>query len=100
MVFFGKETHYVQPNRIFWLHEKQVHAPGCEEIPFRCILVYLYREVENLYNIEDKNREKKCPCRWVNCKRHGDCAACMAHHQAEGKYPVACQRKVPRKKNP
>lgn len=33
-----------------------------------------------------------CPCKRVKCKRHGDCAACRAHHQEKNKHPVACDR--------
>ena len=22
----------------------------------------------------------RCPCKKTDCERHGDCAACMAHH--------------------
>lgn len=41
---------------------------------------------------------KKCSCKWVKCPRHGDCAACRAHHlhKAERPFPF-CESK---KKNP
>lgn len=36
----------------------------------------------------------KCPCRWKNCKRHGDCTACKEHHQKVKKdCPPACERR-------
>lgn len=36
----------------------------------------------------------KCSCRWKNCKRHGDCAACRAHHAQHAKHPLpACEKK-------
>ena len=34
---------------------------------------------------------ENCPCRRVNCPRHGDCAACRAHHRdSQRKRP--CER--------
>lgn len=36
----------------------------------------------------------KCPCRWKNCKRHGDCTACKEHHQKVKKDCLpACERR-------
>lgn len=38
----------------------------------------------------------KCPCRWKNCKRHGDCTACKEHHQKVKKDCLpACERVNP-----
>lgn len=38
---------------------------------------------------------KTCPCARRNCPRHGDCAACRAHHAREGaRYPCACERRA------
>lgn len=35
-----------------------------------------------------------CPCKRVKCERHGDCAACRAHHHASQRKPLtACKRK-------
>lgn len=37
---------------------------------------------------------EKCPCKKTDCKRHGDCAACRAHHAKSKKNkPVACEKK-------
>ena len=34
-----------------------------------------------------------CPCKRVKCERHGDCAACRAHHLASQRKPLtACER--------
>lgn len=44
---------------------------------------------------------KKCPCRRVNCKRHGDCAACREHHHNVHKIPLTtCERIEAKKKKP
>lgn len=32
-----------------------------------------------------------CPCKSVNCERHGNCEACQEHHKAKGNLP-ACER--------
>ena len=37
--------------------------------------------------------EKKCPCRYKSCKRHGDCDACREHHRTVKRMPPACERK-------
>lgn len=35
-----------------------------------------------------------CPCKRVKCERHGDCAACRAHHLASQRKPLtSCERK-------
>lgn len=33
-----------------------------------------------------------CPCKRAKCERHGDCAACRAHHAAKKNAPPACDR--------
>lgn len=34
-----------------------------------------------------------CPCKRVQCERHGNCAACTEHHHAPGKKLLtACER--------
>lgn len=39
------------------------------------------------------NKKIDCPCKRIQCERHGDCAACMAHHHAPGKKLLAaCER--------
>lgn len=41
----------------------------------------------------------QCPCKRTNCPRHGDCAACQAHHAKRGsKHPPFCRR-PPRKES-
>lgn len=41
---------------------------------------------ENEYMVE-------CPCKRLNCSRHGDCAACREHHDSfKSKMRVACDR--------
>lgn len=42
-------------------------------------------------------QKKECPCK-RNCKRHGDCAACLAYHR-DGKKQVktACARLAAKK---
>lgn len=32
-----------------------------------------------------------CPCKRLKCPRHGDCAACLRHHEGN-KHPAACRR--------
>ena len=39
-----------------------------------------------------------CPCRRVNCPRHGDCAACREHHRACGRKPLTDCEKLEQKK--
>ena len=36
---------------------------------------------------------RDCRCKKKNCPRHGDCAACRAHHVESGRR-VACEREV------
>lgn len=36
--------------------------------------------------------KKECPCKRVKCERHGDCAACRAHHAEIKRSPNACER--------
>lgn len=39
-------------------------------------------------------KEKKCSCRFRNCKRHGKCEECIAHHKKHPKHPLpSCQRR-------
>lgn len=33
-----------------------------------------------------------CPCRRINCERHGNCAVCRSHHETSKKVSVACDR--------
>lgn len=42
--------------------------------------------------------KKDCPCKWVKCKRHGNCEECIAHHKTHKKYPQPFCRKIPVKK--
>jgi hypothetical protein len=35
--------------------------------------------------------QASCPCRRTRCPRHGDCAACRAHHAGK-KHAPACDR--------
>lgn len=38
-------------------------------------------------------RQDICPCKRVNCPRHGDCAACREHHHTSGsKKLTRCER--------
>ena len=37
-----------------------------------------------------------CPCKRVNCPRHGDCEACQAHHQVS-KRSRPCERQQAKK---
>ena len=48
-----------------------------------------------------ENRNPSCPCKRAKCERHGNCAACKAHHHADGKMGTTCERlaqKAERKK--
>jgi len=36
----------------------------------------------------------KCNCKWVKCKRHGDCIACIEHHKKNEKHPLPFCMKV------
>lgn len=43
---------------------------------------------------KDEVVTKKCNCRWKNCVRHGECDACIEHHNKSEKYPQPfCKRK-------
>lgn len=35
---------------------------------------------------------ENCPCKRVKCERHGDCAACRAHHSSTKKQLTACDK--------
>lgn len=50
MVFFGKEPHYVQPNRILERMKSELMHRSVKENTLWCILVCLYTGQENLYN--------------------------------------------------
>ena len=38
-----------------------------------------------------------CPCKRVDCPRHGDCAACREHHHASYRKPLTRCEKLARK---
>ena len=38
-----------------------------------------------------------CPCRRVECPRHGDCAACKEHHHSSPRKPLTRCEKLARK---
>ena len=40
---------------------------------------------------------ESCPCRRMNCPRHGDCAACREHHHVSGRKPLTRCEKLARK---
>jgi hypothetical protein len=40
-----------------------------------------------------ENGKEVCTCKYKSCRRHGDCGACMSHHQTHKKYPPYCKRK-------
>lgn len=35
---------------------------------------------------------ENCPCKRIQCERHGNCAACKEHHYTKKKYLPACER--------
>lgn len=39
-------------------------------------------------------KKVKCSCKWVKCKRHGDCIACIEHHKKNEKHPLPFCMKV------
>lgn len=41
---------------------------------------------------EEVQHNENCPCKRIKCERHGDCAACRAHHTQKKKYPSTCER--------
>lgn len=44
--------------------------------------------------MSDHPRNPHCPCKRTGCARHGDCAACQAHHAERGpKHPPFCRKK-------
>ncbi len=44
-------------------------------------------------------KTENCPCKWKNCKRHGDCKLCRDHHASHPKYKQPfCEKK--KKKSP
>lgn len=42
-------------------------------------------------------QRESCPCRRMNCPRHGDCAACREHHHVSGRKPLTRCEKLARK---
>lgn len=43
--------------------------------------------------------DNNCPCKRVNCERHGNCAECKAHHSKSLIYPLtACQSEMVKNK--
>lgn len=36
-------------------------------------------------------QKKQCPCKRIQCPRHGDCDACLIHHQGK-RYQPSCIR--------
>lgn len=42
-------------------------------------------------------QQETCPCRRVNCPRHGDCAACLEHHHASDRKPLTRCEKLAQK---
>ncbi len=45
-----------------------------------------------------ENGKTVCSCRWKNCRRFGDCKACVAYHKAHDKHPLpSCRRKSGRR---
>lgn len=42
---------------------------------------------------------ERCSCVRKNCERHGDCKACLAHHQKQGRFPPYCKRAKRAKKS-
>ncbi len=52
----------------------------------------------------EKGNEKRtaenveCPCRWKNCRRHGDCAACKEHHRGLNRKPLTACEEIQKKK--
>ena len=45
-----------------------------------------------------ERKELDCPCKRVQCERHGDCHACKEHHHASKRLPLStCERIKARK---
>jgi hypothetical protein len=40
---------------------------------------------------EKKELNPDCPCKYVDCPRHGDCEACKRNHHAAGQ-KTSCER--------
>ena len=39
------------------------------------------------------NENRNCPCKKLECERHGDCAACKEHHRSVKKKVIPeCER--------
>ena len=47
-----------------------------------------------------ENGKETCSCRWKNCKRHGNCAECIAHHKKSEKYPLPSCKKIRQPRKP
>ena len=104
--FSGKtDTLYATEREIFPQSTKFPRSTGVRQnFALRCCLFSLYSGEKNRYNAdrmdkkeappmpEPQKTSKDCPCLRLRCPRHGDCAACMAYHGTESKYPVACRR--------
>lgn len=45
-----------------------------------------------------KGQNQECPCKRLQCKRHGDCEACKKHHLEVMRYSPACERAKKKKK--
>lgn len=42
-------------------------------------------------------QQENCPCKRINCPRHGDCAACREHHHASSRKPLTrCEKLEPK----
>ena len=56
---------------------------------FNFQLIKLYRK-----GVSDiKLAKKDCPCKRINCQRHGKCEECREHHKfKEKRFPAACER--------
>lgn len=56
------------------------------------------KEIKNLKEDKNVNIESNiktdCPCKRTACERHGNCAACRAHHRSMKKLVLTtCERK-------
>lgn len=41
-----------------------------------------------------------CPCKKKSCPRYGDCEACRAHHEKNGRYAPYCEKKAKKQERP
>lgn len=45
-----------------------------------------------------ENKQETCPCKRVNCLRHGNCAACREHHHTSKHKPLTyCEKREEKK---